>query len=61
MYNPSIYETSDVISTYVYRKGIVEMNWSYSASVDLFNKVINFQLLISANAIAKCVGDTSLM
>ena len=61
LYNPSIYETSDVISTYVYRKGIVEMNWSYSASVDLFNKVINFLLLISANAIAKCVGDTSLM
>lgn len=61
LYNPSIYETSDVISTYVYRKGIVEMNWSFSASVDLFNKVINFVLLVSANYISKRFGDTSLM
>ncbi|MBQ3668550.1 MAG: sugar ABC transporter permease [Clostridia bacterium] len=61
LYNPSIYDTSDVISTYVYRKGIVEMNWSFSAAVDLFNKVINFILLISANAISRRVGETSLM
>jgi len=61
LYNPSIYETSDVISTYVYRKGIVEMNWSYSAAVDLFNKVINFVLLVSANAISRRLGDVSLM
>lgn len=61
LYNPSIYETSDVISTYVYRKGLVEMNWSFSAAVDLFNKLINFLLLVSANAISKRLSEVSLM
>ncbi|MBQ2818506.1 MAG: sugar ABC transporter permease [Clostridia bacterium] len=61
LYNPSIYETSDVISTYVYRVGLVQMNWSFSAAVDLFNKVINFILLITANDISKRVSEVSLM
>lgn len=61
LYNPSIYETSDVISTYVYRKGLVEMNWSFSAAVDLFNKLINFLLLVSANAVSKRISEVSLM
>ena len=61
LYNPSIYKTSDVISTYVYRIGLVQMNWSFSAAVDLFNKVINFILLITANDISKRVSEVSLM
>lgn len=61
LYNPSIYETADVISTYVYRVGLVQMNWSFSAAVDLFNKIINFILLISANSISKRVSEVSLM
>lgn len=61
LYNPSIYDTSDVISTYVYRKGLVEMNWSFSAAIDLFNKLINFLLLITANVISKRVSEVSLM
>ena len=60
LYNPSIYKTSDVISTYVYRIGLVQMNWSFSAAVDLFNKVINFILLITANDISKRVSEVSL-
>ncbi len=60
MYNPIIYETSDVIQTYVYRKGILEANFSYSAAVGLFNAVISFALLILANAIAKKLGETKL-
>jgi len=61
LYNPSIYETSDVISTYVYRVGLVQMNWSFSAAIELFNKAINFILLLSANAISKRVSEVSLM
>ena len=61
LYNPSIYETSDVISTYVYRVGLVQMNWSFSAAIDLFNKAINFILLLSANAVSKRVSEVSLM
>jgi putative aldouronate transport system permease protein len=60
LYNPSIYETSDVISTYVYRKGILEFNWSFSTAVGLFNSVVNFIFVIAANSISRRVNDTSL-
>lgn len=60
LYNPAIYETSDVISSYVYRKGLLEFNWSYSSAVGLFNSVINFMMLIIANKISRKVNETSL-
>lgn len=60
MYNPIIYETADVIQTYVYRKGILEANFSYSAAVGLFNAAISFALLITANVLAKKLGETKL-
>ena len=60
LYNPTIYETSDVISSYSYRKGLQEMNYSYSTAVGLFNSVINFLLVIGANTISRKVGETSL-
>ena len=60
LYNPATYETADVISTYVYRKGLQEFNWSYSTAVGLFNSVINFTFLIAANTISRKVTDTSL-
>ncbi|MCZ8516899.1 ABC transporter permease subunit [Paenibacillus filicis] len=60
LYNPITYETSDVISTYVYRKGILESNYSFSAAVGLFNSVINFVLLVITNKLSKKVNETSL-
>ncbi|WP_240420093.1 ABC transporter permease [Paenibacillus periandrae] len=60
MYNPSIYETADVISTFVYRKGLQDMNYSYSTAVGLFNSAINFTLLILANTISRKVSENSL-
>lgn len=60
LYNPSIYETADVISTFVYRKGLLEFNWSYSTAVGLFNSAINLLLLVTANAISRRVNETSL-
>lgn len=60
MYNPSTYSTADVIGTFVYRKGILEASFSYSAAVGLFNAVINFGLLVLTNTIAKRLGDTKL-
>jgi len=60
MYNPLTYETADVISTYVYRKGLLEMDYSYGAAVGLFNSVINFLLVIFSNKIAKKLTETSL-
>lgn len=60
MYNPTTYETADVIGTYVYRKGILESNFSYSAAVGLFKALISFTLLVLANSIARRVGDSKL-
>ncbi|WP_260865691.1 ABC transporter permease [Paenibacillus xylanexedens] len=54
------YETSDVISTFVYRSGILEGNYTYSTAIGLFNGVINFALLIAANAISRKLNSTSL-
>ncbi len=60
LYNPLIYETADVISTFVYRKGIQDSDYGYSTAVGLFNSVINFLLLLIANAVSRKFSETSL-
>ena len=60
LYNPSIYETADIISTYVYRQGILGANYSYSAAVGLFNSVVNFILLVSVNAFSRKISGNGL-
>lgn len=60
LYNSTVYETADVISTYVYRKGLLDFNYSYSTAVNLFNSVINFALVVIANRISSKLSDTSL-
>lgn len=60
MQNDLNMSASDVISTFVYRSGILEAQYSFSAAVGLFNSIINFILLIMVNRIAKKVSDTSL-
>lgn len=53
-------ETSDVIQTFVYRKGLMEANYGYSTAVGFFNSVVNTILLLCANWFSKKVSDTSL-
>lgn len=60
LYNPSIYETSDVISSYVYRRGLLNADWSFSSAVGLFNSVVNFVLVATVNWLARRASDTSL-
>lgn len=60
LYNPSTYETADTIASFVYRRGIVEANYSYGTAVSLFNAVINLILLTTTNYISRRVSDTSL-
>ena len=52
--------SSDVLSTYVYRVGLVDNDYGYSTAVGLFNSLINMFLLISANMIAKRTTNESL-
>jgi putative aldouronate transport system permease protein len=60
LYNEGIYETADVISTFTYRKGLLETNWSYASAVGLFNSVVNFVMVITVNKIARQVSEISL-
>lgn len=60
LYNEGIYEVADIISTYVYRMGLISREFSFSTAVGLFNSVINFILVIMANKISKKTTETSL-
>lgn len=52
--------TSEIISTYVYKIGLINGQYSFSTAVGLFNSVVNFILLFTVNQIARKVGETSL-
>jgi putative aldouronate transport system permease protein len=60
MYNPGMYEVADVISTYVYRRGIEGMDYSFAAAVNVFNAITATLLMITANTLSKKITDTSL-
>lgn len=60
LYNPSTYETADVISSYVYRVGLQEFDYSFSSAVGLFNSAINFTLVIGSNWLSRKMNQTSL-
>lgn len=61
LYNPSTYETADVISSYVYRLGLAEgSQFSYTTAIGLFSSVINFILIIMANSVSRKVNESGL-
>ena len=60
MYNEATYETADVISTYVYRVGLLNSDFSYGTAIGLFNCVVSLVLIILANGLSRKFSDTSL-
>lgn len=58
--NPLNMEASDVISTFVYRSGLIDAQYSFSTAVGLFNSVVNAILLVTVNQIARRTSETSL-
>lgn len=60
LYNPTTFVTADVISSYVYRIGLQDFQFSFSSAVGLFNSVINFSLVIGSNWISRKLNNTSL-
>lgn len=60
LYNTGTYETADIISTFVYRQGILNANYSSAAAIGLFNAIINLALVVAANRISKKLTDSSL-
>lgn len=58
LYNPTIYETSDVFGTYIYRDGITNGNFSLNSAVGIISSTINFLLIFIANKLSvKCTGN----
>ena len=60
LYSPSTYATADVISTYVYRAGIIKQKIGYSTAVGLFNSVVSLLLVLGANALSNRYTESSL-
>ncbi|MEG1874962.1 MAG: ABC transporter permease subunit [Angelakisella sp.] len=60
MQNPLNIEAAEVISTYVYQRGLLNAQYSFSTAVGLFNSAVNIILLLIVNKISQTVGETSL-
>jgi len=60
LYNPTVYESGDVIGTFIYRMGLSSMQYSFSTAIGLFESIIGFVLVISGNTIAKRVTGKSI-
>lgn len=60
LYNEMTWEVSDIVSSYVYRRGLKNNDYSFGAAVDLFNSLVNVIILCSANYFSKHVVKESL-
>lgn len=60
LYNEAVYKVADIIDTYVYRRGLINMEYSYSVAAGLFKNVVSFVLVMLANQIAKWLGGSAI-
>ena len=60
MQNPVNMQFSEIISTFVYKRGLINFQYSYATAVGLFNSVCNLVLIVLANMFSKKVNETSL-
>ena len=60
MYNSATYSTADIFSTYVYRKGLLNAQYSFASAVGLANSVVNVVILLGANFTARKTTETSI-
>ncbi len=60
LYSSAVYETGDIIDTYVYRVGLVDWNYKLSTAIGLFKNLIGFILVVTTNAVAKRIGGNGI-
>jgi len=60
LYNPLLYETADVISTFVYRRGIQGADFSFATAINLLDNVVGLILIVIANSVCRKLNETSL-
>lgn len=60
IYNPTVYQTGDVLGTYIYRTGLSNMEYSFASAAGLFNSVISFTLVVVCNWISRRIAGRSI-
>ena len=60
LYNPAVYKVADIIDTYVYRKGLISMQYSFASAAGLFKNIISFILVFFTNYIVKKFSEDSI-
>ena len=60
LYNDAVMSVADIIDTYVYRRGLVEMDYSFSTAVGLAKNVVGFIFVITTNAFARKFSEYGL-
>lgn len=60
LYNPMVYDTGDIIDTYVYRMGLIDHQYSFSTAVGLFKSVVGMVLMVSLNELSKKFTDSRI-
>ncbi|TBL81721.1 ABC transporter permease [Paenibacillus thalictri] len=60
LYSGPTYDTADVIQTYIYRRGLIDSDFSFASAVGIFQSIIAFIMVISANMISKKINGTRL-
>jgi putative aldouronate transport system permease protein len=60
LYNPATYETADILSTYVYRVGLMQGNFSYASAIDVFTGLVSLVFIVSTNYASRKLSETSL-
>ncbi|QKS48757.1 sugar ABC transporter permease (plasmid) [Paenibacillus cellulosilyticus] len=60
LYQPATYEKADVISTYVYRSGLIDGRYDFATAVGLFNSIVALVLVVTANKLSKRVTNSAL-
>jgi len=60
LYSPTVYQVGDIIDTYVYREGLLNTKYSYSAAIGLFKNVVGLLFLIITNVVVKRMGKEGI-
>jgi putative aldouronate transport system permease protein len=60
LYNPTVYETGDVLGTYIYRMGLSNMQYSFAAAAGIFNSLVSFTLVVIGNFFSRKIAHRSL-
>ncbi len=60
LYSPSVYEVADIIDTYVYRAGLLNLKYSFASAVGLYKSILALLLLLAANKFAHFLGHQGI-